>query len=74
MSWTARLVLAAALVGVSGVWPYLAHRDPASIVIVTGQDATAPVPTLIENSQNTLANQDVADQLFLRLAMSAPAW
>ena len=72
MSWTARLVLAAALVGVSGVWPLLAHRDPASIVIVTGQEATAPVPTLIENSQNTLANQDVADQLFLRLADVGP--
>ena len=72
MSWTARLVLAAALVGVSGVWPLLAHRDPASIVIVTGQEATAPVPTLIENGQNTLANQDVADQLFLRLADVGP--
>ena len=72
MSWTARLVLAAALVGVSGVWPLLAHRDLASIVIVTGQEATAPVPTLIEKSQNTLANQDVADQLFLRLADVGP--
>ena len=72
MSWTARLVLAAALVGVSGAWPLLAHRDPASIVIVTGQEATAPVPTLIENRQNTLANQDVADQLFLRLADVGP--
>jgi peptide/nickel transport system substrate-binding protein len=72
MSWTARLVLAAALVGVSGVWPLLAHRELASIVIVTGQEATAPVPTLIEDRQNTLANQDVADQLFLRLADVGP--
>src|SRR5512145_2741746 len=72
MSWTARLVLAAALVGVSGVWPLLAHRDAATIVIVTGQQATTPVPTLIEGSQNTLANQDVADQLFLRLVGIGP--
>jgi peptide/nickel transport system substrate-binding protein len=74
MSWTARFVLAAAIAGVSGVWPLLAHREPAParIVIVTGQEATAPVPTLIEGSRNTLANQDVADQLFLRLAEVGP--
>jgi peptide/nickel transport system substrate-binding protein len=72
MSWTARLVFAAALAGVSGVWPFLTGREPASIVIVTGQEATAPVPTLIEDGQTTLANQDVADQLFLRLADVGP--
>jgi peptide/nickel transport system substrate-binding protein len=74
MLWTARLVLAAALTGVSAVRPSLmsAQREPPSIVIVTGQQATAPVPTLIEGSQNTLANQDVADQLFLRLAGIGP--
>ena len=33
---------------------------------------TTPVPTLIEGSQNTLANQDVADQLFLRLVGIGP--
>jgi peptide/nickel transport system substrate-binding protein len=49
-----------------------AQRDPANIVIVTGQQATTPVPTLIEGSQNTLANQDVADQLFLRLVGIGP--
>jgi peptide/nickel transport system substrate-binding protein len=74
MSWTARLVLAAALAGTSAVRPQLAsaQRGPASIVIVTGQQANAPVPTLIEGSQTTTANQDVADQLFLRLAGLGP--
>jgi peptide/nickel transport system substrate-binding protein len=74
MSWTARLVLAAACAGLPTARPSpaAAQREPASIVIVTGQQATAPVPTLIEGSQNTLANQDVADQLFLRLAGIGP--
>ena len=75
MPWTARLILAAALAGVSAVRPPLApaQREPASIVIVTGQQATTPVPTLIEGSQNNLANQDIADQLFLRLAGLGPS-
>lgn len=74
MPWTARLVLAAALAGVPSVrlLPASARPEPASIVIVTGQQANAPVPTLIEGAQNNLANQDVADQLFLRLAGLGP--
>ena len=74
MPRTTHLVLAAALAGVSAVRPPLASAQdgPASIVIVTGQQATTPVPTLIEGSQNTLANQDVADQLFLRLVAIGP--
>ena len=74
MPWTTHLVLAAALAGVLAVRPSLAsvQHDPSSIVIVTGQQATTPVPTLIEGSQNTLANQDVADQLFLRLVGIGP--
>ena len=74
MPWTARLVLAAVLVGVSAVRPLpaAAQREPAGIVIVTGQQATTPVPTLIEGPQNTTANQDIADQLFLRLAALGP--
>jgi peptide/nickel transport system substrate-binding protein len=74
MPWTARLVLAAALAGVSAVRPPLAsaQREPASIVIVTGQQATTPVPTLLEGAQNSTANQDLADQLFLRLAGLGP--
>src|SRR4029077_1615202 len=41
---------------------------PDALVIVTGQQATMPVPTFMEGPQNLTANFDVADQLFLRLA------
>ncbi len=43
-----------------------------SIVIVTGQEAAVPVPTLMEGPQATLANFEIADQLFLRLAELGP--
>ena len=67
--WTARLALAAALIGVSAVGPFLAPtRRESSIVIVTGQQATMPVPTLMEGGQNSLSNDEIADHLFLRLA------
>lgn len=74
MSWTARLVVAAALAGASTVRIPLAQapREGASIVIVTGQQATTPVPTLMEGPQNTLANHEIADHLFLRLAGVGP--
>jgi peptide/nickel transport system substrate-binding protein len=74
MSWTTRLVLAAALAGVSVARPspLPAPAGQASIVIVTGEQATVPVPTLIEGAHNTTANQDIADQLFLRLAGLGP--
>jgi len=74
MSWTARLVLAAVLAGAPAARPplALAQREPSSIVIVTGQQATAPVPTLMEGPQNTLANYEIADHLFLRLAGVGP--
>lgn len=74
MPWTAHLVLAAAFAGVSPVRPPLAQaqREPSSIVIVTGQQATVPVPTLMEGPQNTLANNEIADHLFLRLAGVGP--
>jgi peptide/nickel transport system substrate-binding protein len=42
--------------------------DPDALVIVTGQQATMPIPTCMEGPQNLTANSDVADQLFLRLA------
>ncbi len=45
---------------------------PSSIVIVTGQDATMPIPTLMEGAQNNQANAEIADQLFLRLAVLGP--
>lgn len=51
----------------------LAQAGPTTgIVIVTGQQATAPVPTLMEGAANGIGNQDVADQLFLRLAELGP--
>jgi ABC-type transport system substrate-binding protein len=54
--------------------PAAAQRDGerASIVIVTGQEATVPVPTLMEGPHASIANSDIADQLFLRLASLGP--
>jgi peptide/nickel transport system substrate-binding protein len=53
--------------------PVGAQSDPrASIVIATGQEATVPVPTLMEGPHASLANSDVADQLFARLAQLSP--
>jgi peptide/nickel transport system substrate-binding protein len=74
MSWTARLVLAAVLSGAPAARPTLAlaQRGTSTIVIVTGQQANAPVPTLMEGMQNTTANSEIADHLFLRLAGVGP--
>ena len=44
----------------------------SSIVIVTGEQATLPIPTLMEGSAASLANLEVADHLFLRLANLGP--
>jgi len=46
------------------------HRG--SIVIVTGQEATMPIPTLMEGSAASVSNLELADQLFLRLAGLGP--
>lgn len=46
--------------------------DPNSIVIVTGQQATLPIPTLMEGPAASVANLELADQLFLRLANLGP--
>lgn len=51
----------------------LQRPAPTTIVIVTGQDASQPIPTLMEGAQNNLANTEVADQLFLRLAALGPS-
>jgi peptide/nickel transport system substrate-binding protein len=40
----------------------------SSIVIVTGQQATMPIPTLMEGAAASVGNLELADQLFLRLA------
>jgi peptide/nickel transport system substrate-binding protein len=46
------------------------HRG--SIVIVTGQQPTVPIPTLMEGPAATQGNMELADQLFLRLAGLGP--
>jgi peptide/nickel transport system substrate-binding protein len=47
------------------------HRS-SSIVIVTGEQPTVPVPTLMEGPAATQGNIELADQLFLRLARLGP--
>ncbi len=44
----------------------------SSIVIVTGQQATMPIPTLMEGAAASVGNLELADQLFLRLAGLGP--
>jgi peptide/nickel transport system substrate-binding protein len=44
----------------------------SSITIVTGQLATLPIPTLMEGAAANVANFEMADQLFLRLAGLSP--
>ena len=74
MSCTARFLLAAALIGTPAdrAGRAVAQAEPSSIVIVTGAQATTPVPTLIDGGQNTLENYEIADHLFLRLAGIGP--
>lgn len=53
----------------------LAQSKPetrSSIVIVTGQQPSLPVPTLMEGPAANVANMELADQLFLRLARVGP--
>jgi peptide/nickel transport system substrate-binding protein len=69
---TSRTVLAAALLGIATATPLLAQREPTSVVIVTGLQASVPVPTLLEEAQNNSANGEIADHLFLRLANVGP--
>jgi peptide/nickel transport system substrate-binding protein len=74
MRWTQRNLLAAALAALPlAKAPALqSQAQGASIVIVTGQDATLPIPTLMEGPQSNLANFEIADHLFLRLAGLGP--
>lgn len=41
-------------------------------MIVTGQQATLPIPTLMEGAASNVANMELADQLFLRLVGLGP--
>lgn len=74
MRWLPYLVIATALAFMP---PAPAHaqtsrRKATSLVIVTGGQATLPIPTLMEGPENSVGNLDVADQLFLRLAELGP--
>src|SRR5690242_21383968 len=65
----AAFVLAAAAVAV----PAQSGSDHGnSIVIVTGQQPTTPIPTLMEGAAASVGNLELADQLFLRLAGLGP--
>lgn len=65
--------LAVALIALSGAPSLISQsRDPSALVIVTGQQATLPIPTFMEGPHNLTANADVADELFLRLAELPP--
>ena len=44
----------------------------SSIVIAVGEQATVPIPTLMEGPAGNLGNLELADQLFLRLAGLGP--
>lgn len=70
--WTPRIAVVATFAAVSlPDCPAGAQSDRAGqtgIVIATGQQATLPIPTLMEGAAGTVGNLEVADQLFLRLA------
>lgn len=74
--WRCRLAFIAVLAvwgsARAGAQAESAAATSTGIVIVTGQQATTPVPTLMEGAANSVGNQDVADQLFLRLAELGP--
>jgi peptide/nickel transport system substrate-binding protein len=47
-------------------------RPPGTVVIVIGQYPSSPVPTTMEGAHSTSINQELSDQLFLRLANLGP--
>jgi peptide/nickel transport system substrate-binding protein len=71
MRWTLRAWLAAGVVATLASAPSPTAAQ-SSIVIVTGGEASVPVPTLMNGAQASLSNFDIADQLFLRLAELGP--
>jgi peptide/nickel transport system substrate-binding protein len=73
--WTPRIAIIAALAAstlATRANGQMTGRAGTSIVIVTGGEATLPVPTLMEGAESSVGNLDVADQLFLRLAELGP--
>ena len=71
---TPRITLVAALAAFSlaGQAGAQANRPATSITIVTGQQATIPIPTFMEGPAAHVGNIEVADQLYLRLADLGP--
>ncbi|MEP7175196.1 MAG: ABC transporter substrate-binding protein [Gemmatimonadales bacterium] len=69
--WTLRAWLGAGLVILASVAPPVATAQ-SSIVIMTGGEATLPIPTLMEGPHSSVSNSDIADQVFLRLADLGP--
>ncbi|MEA2712238.1 MAG: peptide/nickel transport system substrate-binding protein [Gemmatimonadales bacterium] len=70
-----RTVVIAALAGCFARHPAVGQSradERNSIVIVTGLQATLPIPTLMEGAAANVANMEIADQLFLRLAGLGP--
>ena len=70
-----RIAMVAALIvsgAVGSAWAQSETDPQSSIVVVTGQQATLPIPTLMEGAAANVANSEVADQLFLRLAELGP--
>ena len=76
-SWTPRITLIAALAAFCfpprPAWAQADVPAGGSLVIVTGQQATMPIPTLMEGAASNVGNFDVADQLFLRLVNLGPS-
>jgi peptide/nickel transport system substrate-binding protein len=73
--WTPRIAIIAALAAstlATRANGQMTGSGGTSIVIVTGGEATLPVPTLMEGAESSVGNLDVADQLFLRLAELGP--
>jgi peptide/nickel transport system substrate-binding protein len=72
---TLRTAIVAALMATASAAPGQAQSRADtrnSIVIVTGLQATLPIPTLMEGAAANVANMEIADQLFLRLAGLGP--
>src|SRR4051812_31647806 len=72
MSRTIGYLSAAMLAGIAVPANAQSARAENSIVIVTGQQPTTPIPTLMEGAAASLGNMELADQLFLRLAGLGP--
>ena len=74
-TWRARVLLAgiglaAFALATPRAVPAQSESARTSFVVATGDEATVPIPTLMEGG--SVANSDVADQLFARLGQLGP--